>query len=291
MFDDLALFVAIVDAGSLNAAADRLALPPATVTRRLQALEQRLGCRLLNRSARRLELTAEGSQYFDQCRPLVQALHQATSRLDGMLSQVTGAVRVLAPTNLACGPLLHAWPGFLEKYPEVSLELDLANAMQDLVGSGADLALRVGELDDSSLTQRRLASSDMVLAASPAYLRRCGTPTTLDELEAHDCIVAEPFRLWRIGDPGRKPFHPRARMRVNDLRLAVSMAVDGSGVLYCPRVQCRDELADGRLATLLDDFTGQPRHIYAVWSQQRFLPARVRALVDYLAEYMEKHPL
>lgn len=291
MFDDLALFVSIVEAGSLHAAADRLALPPATVTRRLQTLEHRLGCRLLTRSARRMELTAEGNAYFEQCRPLVQALHQATERLDGMLSQVAGNVRVLAPTNLACGPLQHAWPGFLERHPEVSLELELSNEMQDLVGSGADLALRVGELDDSSLTQRRLASSAMVLVASPAYLARRGTPASLDELAGHDCIVAAPFRLWRLGGAAGKPFQPRARMRVNDLRLAVSMAVEGAGVLYCPRVQCRDELADGRLASFMDEVTGQPRHIYAVWSQQRYLPARVRALVDYLAQYVAANPL
>jgi len=293
MLDDLALFVSIVEAGSLSAAAARHELPPATVTRRLQALEQKLGHRLLTRCSRLMELTAEGQQYFEQCRPLVHALRQATQQLDGMLRTVSGNIRILAPANLASGPLSAAWSSFVEKYPGVTLELDLATPLQGLAESGSDLAIREGELMDSSLTQRRLASTDMVLVAAPSYLRRAGVPARAQDLAAHACVVAEPLRQWRFadGDKGEFLFQPAARVRVNDMRLAVSMAADGMGILYCPRLQCRAELDAGQVTEVLANVTGQPHHIYAVWSQQRYLPARVRALVEHLAAHMASHPV
>lgn len=293
MLDDLALFVSIVEAGSLSAAAAKHDLPPATVTRRLQALEHKLGHRLLTRCSRLMELTAEGQQYFEQCRPPVHALRQATRQLDGMLRTVSGNIRVLAPANLASGPLSAAWSSFIEKHPGVTLELDVTNPLQGLAESGSDLAIREGELMDSSLTQRRLASTDMVLVAAPSYLRRAGLPARAQELATHACVVAEPLRQWRFsnGDNGEFLFQPEPRVRVNDMRLAVSMAADGMGILYCPRVQCRDELASGKLTQVLAGATGQPHNIYAVWSQQRYLPARVRALVDHLAAHMASNPI
>ena len=127
MLDDLALFVTIVEEGSLNAAALRENLPPATVTRRLQKLESELGYRLLNRSARRLQPTAEGWQYYERCRPLVRALRQATQQLDASLSDISGTIRVLAPVNFASGLLTPAWASFMHQYPDIRLELELSN--------------------------------------------------------------------------------------------------------------------------------------------------------------------
>ena len=131
MLDDLALFVAIVEAGSLHAAAVKEDLPAATVTRRLQKLESQLGYRLLNRSARRLQPTAEGWQYYEQCRPLVHALRQATQQLDASLSAVSGSIRVLAPVNFASGLLTPAWVSFMRQYPDIRLELELSNLRRD----------------------------------------------------------------------------------------------------------------------------------------------------------------
>lgn len=294
MLDDLALFVTIVDAGSLHAAAVREDLPAATVTRRLQKLESELGYRLLNRSARRLQPTAEGWQYYEQCRPLVHALRHATQQLDASLSAVSGAIRVLAPVNFASGLLTPAWVSFMQQYPDITLELELSNRLQDLVTSGADLAIRVGSLDDSSLMQRRLGSAGLVMVASPAYLAKAGTPQDLAELERHALIVAEPLRTWRLRRPGdgvEMVIQPQARMRVNEMRLAVEMAEGGIGILLCPLLQCRQELAEGRLARVLPDWMPQPRHVYAVWTQRRYLPARVRVLLEHLAAFAQDNPL
>lgn len=294
MLDDLALFVTIVDAGSLHAAAVREELPAATVTRRLQKLESELGYRLLNRSARRLQPTAEGWQYYEQCRPLVHALRHATQQLDASLSAVSGAIRVLAPVNFASGLLTPAWVSFMQQYPDITLELELSNRLQDLVTSGADLAIRVGSLDDSSLMQRRLGSAGLVMVASPAYLARAGTPQDLDELEHHALIVAEPLRSWRLRRPGdgvEMVIQPQARLRVNEMRLAVEMAEGGIGILLCPLLQCRQEVADGRLLRVLPDWMPQPRHVYAVWTQRSYLPARVRVLLEHLSAFARDNPL
>lgn len=295
MLDDLALFVAIVEAGSLNAAAEKEGLPTATVTRRLQKLEAALGYRLLHRSARRTQPTAEGLQYYEQCRPLVHALRQATLRLDATLGAVEGSIRVLAPVNFAIEVLAPAWASFLEQYPKVQLELELSNELQDLVGSGADLAIRIGALPDSTLTQRKLGNTSLVLAASPAYLARNGTPRNPAELEGHASIATLPLREWRLQDPvsgALTVLHPEPRVRVNEGRIAVMMAEAGLGIVLAPELQCHAALESGRLVRLLPEWMpATPRSVYAVWSQQRYLPARVRALLEHLAAYTAQHPL
>jgi LysR family transcriptional regulator, transcriptional activator AphB len=294
MLDDLALFVAIVDAGSLNAAAAQQGLPAATVTRRLQKLEAGLGYRLLNRSARRTQPTAEGWQYYEQCRPLVQALRQATQRLDATLGAVSGNVRVLAPINLATSLLTPAWAGFMHRHPAVSLELELSNAVQDLVGSGADLAIRVGSQQDSLLTQRLLGRIELALVASPDYLAHAGTPLCAVDLAGHAHLVGEPMRQWHLRDPVtgvEEVIQPQPRMRVNELRLALDMAEAALGIVLCPMTLCRAGLRSGALTALLPQWMPPPRPVYALWSQQRYLPARVRALLEYLAEFCAAHEL
>jgi LysR family transcriptional regulator AphB len=295
MLDDLALFVTIVEAGSLNAAAAKEGLPTATVTRRLQKLEAALGYRLLHRSARRTQPTAEGTQYYEQCRPLVQALRQATMRLDATLGAVEGSIRVLAPVNFASEILAPAWASFLEQYPKVKLELELSNEVQDLVGSGADLAIRIGAMADSTLTQRKLADVRLALAAAPSYLARNGTPRNAADLAGHATIATLPLREWRLQDPvtgALTVWHPEPRMRINEVRLAVMMAEAGLGIVLAPELQCHASLESGALVRLLPEWMpATPRTVYAVWSQQRYLPARVRALVEHLASFTAQHHL
>lgn len=294
MLDDLSLFVAIVEAGSLAAAADNVSLPAATVTRRLQSLERSLGYKLLNRSARRMQLTAEGAQYYEQCRPLIHALRQATQRLDATLGAISGNIRVLAPVHVGNGYLTSAWSGFLQRYPGVTLEIELSNTMVDLIGSGADIGVRVGELGDSTLTQKRVGSTDVLLVAAPAYLERAGIPDSPADLAAHALIVGQPLSRWKLRNPhdGTETTVPgTARFQANDMDLALSMALAGLGVMLCPAILCRPALAAGALAVVLPAWKTERRHIYAVWSQQRYMPARVKALLEHLTEFFDAHPL
>lgn len=292
MLDDLALFVAIVEGGSLNAAARRENLPAATVTRRLQKLEKRLGCRLLERSARRMVPTPEGMQYYEQCRPLIRGLGQITRSLDDAMHAMAGPLRVLAPEGLAIGALAPAWSSFLETHPGITLQLELSNAMQDLIGTGADLAIRVGRQRDSALTQRRLGTLEIGLVASPGYLSAHpladGAP-----LDHHRVLVAEPLDPTRLPSP-EQPLLREAtavRMRVNNMTLAIQLAESGLGLLLCPLHQCAAALEQGRLVRVASSTPLPFREVYAVWSQHHYLPARVRALVEHLAELFARHPM
>jgi len=292
MLDDLASFVAIVDEGSLQAAARRLNLPAATLTRRLQKLEEELGLQLLLRSARSLKPTPGGTQYYEQCRPLLLALQQATSRLDEDLNQVKGGLRVLAPVNLSRGLLAPAWASFLAAWPELRLELMLSNSNEDLWTHGADLAIRVGAQSDAKLRQRRLGVIPAVLVAAPAYLEAHGTPGHPRELAQHQLLVNEPAGNWLLQSAMNKEeftFKPQGRCSVNEIDLAVSLAEAGLGVLYCPRTLCHAAIKAGRLAHVLPQWSSPERPIYAVWPQEQ-MPRKVRVLLEHLSGFIHGTP-
>lgn len=293
MLDDLQLFVRIVDAGSLNAASRVLEMPAATLSRRLQALERRLGCRLLHRSARRMELTAEGGQYYEHCRPLLAALQQQTELLGTALNQVKGVLRVLSPLSLGNDLLVPVWRRMLQRYPELRLELRLNNAIDDLFSGMADLALRVGEQPDSRLNQRLLGWVRTLLVASPAYLAERGEPGAPEALANHALLLAEPFERWRLrrAADGAESELPPASLQVNDMLLPRRLAEAGAGVAVCPHSLCHAQLRDGSLRQLLPEWEMAPRPVYAVWPQRRHVPARVRALLDALTEFAEAEPL
>ena len=296
MLDDMALFARIVEHGSLSAAARHAGMPPATVTRRLQQLEQALGCQLLHRSARRLLPTPEGLAYYERCRPLLAALQQAMQALDAELTRIEGRVRVLAPINLAQGVLRPVWSRFLQRHPDVQLDLRISNLREDVFAAGADLAIRVGEQPDSALTRRGLGQVATGLVAAPAYLARQPAIVHPDDLLQHAWIVAEPLTHYTLTHPASgehvqlRPPQP-VRSSVNDLTLAVDLAAQGHGVLFCPLSLCDAELRHGTLQRVLSDWHTPIRPVGVVWPQQRHLPARVRALVDLLVEFAAGEPL
>lgn len=294
MLDELALFVSIVETGSLRAAAEKASMPAPTLTRRLQKLEQHLGCRLLHRSARRMTPTREGWQYYEQCRPLVHSLQQATAKLDVTLRQVSGLIRILAPADLANDNLAPAWMSFLSRYPDVRFELELNNYTQDLIGSGADVAIRVGAQPDSLLNMRKLGQTrEVLLVASPDYLAKNGAPESMDELRLRDLVVSAPLSTWAMrhrqcGETVR--WQPQGKFCVNGIYLALQAALAGLGILFCPLSLCHSQLRRGELVQVLPEWRGDPREIYAVWPQQRYVPARVRALIEHLADFCRQDP-
>jgi LysR family transcriptional regulator AphB len=225
---------------------------------------------------------------------LLRALQQATQALDATQHSVSGLVRLLAPINLAGGVFRSCLSGFLQAYPEVRLDLKLSNLQEDLLGSGADLALRTGEQPDSGLHQRRLGTVRFVLVAAPAYLRAHGAPVTPADLTANRLTVAEPMTTWRLQHRTSNATFALAaegRCQVNELALAVHMAREGLGILCCPLTMCHQELQDGTLQEILPEWQAEARAIYAVWPQQRYLPARVRALLDHLHRFAHDQPL
>lgn len=292
------LFVCIVERGSLHAAARQLEMPPATLTRRLQKLEATLGCRLLHRSARQLQPTSEGWQYYEQCQPMLAALQQTTRHLDAELHKPAGQITLLAPGALVNGVFGQVWPDFIQRYPDIRLQMHLSNTREDLLTQRADLALRVGEQPDSRLTQRLLGRASTVLVAAPDYLARQGWPQDPQALAQHRLLLSHPILSWRfqhIEHGERCVFQADApindiRLKVNDMQLAVNMAIAGVGILYCPYTVAGEALASGQLLNPLPAWRGASRPIYAVWPGQRALPARVRLLLDHLVDFADRQP-
>ena len=296
MLDDLALFASIVESGSLSAAARRAQMPPATVTRRLQQLEQRLGCKLLHRSARRLRPTLEGQAYYERCAPLLQSLQQATQSLEASQTQVQGLVRVLAPMTLAKHLLMSVWEQYVRLYPQVQLELRLSNLREDMLEHGADLAVRLGVLPDSNMVQRRLGVVKLGLFAAPRYLAQAPAISSPQDLPAHRWLVADPLRELQLthttsGERYTLALQSMAsRCVVNDVELAAQWAHQGQGLLYGPAWLCEDWLRSGELVPVLPDWSAPVSPLSLIWPQQRHVPARVRALIDLLDTFARTSP-
>ena len=293
MLDDLTLFVHIVDCGSLNAAATACNMPASTLTRRLQKLEQQLGHRLLSRTARKMTPTPEGWQYYEQCRPLLHALHQTTTQLQKNFQDVAGLLRILAPVNLANNLLAPAWASFMQQHPLIKLDLNLSNHTERLIDTGADVAIRMGPQPDSNLNMRHLGDVHAgMLVASPKYCQQAGE-ITIDTLAHHDLITAFPFHIWHLQhrhSQAQIRLQPDARLHVNELNLSIKMAVAGMGIVFIHHHLCQTHLDDGSLIPVLPDWHGLPREIYVVWPQQRYVPARVRALIDHLVAFCAQEP-
>ena len=288
--DDIALFLRVLDLGSISAAARSLDLSVAVASQRLKRLEKQLGVRLLHRTTRTLHPTPEGLVLAAQGRPLVEDLEALTDGLREGGAHVAGTLRVTMSSTfgrLYISPLL---PEFLARHPAVRLSVDLDDQTVDLVGAGLDLAIRIGDLDDSSLVARKLATNRRVLCASPEYLRRHGTPATPAELGHHQCLLLSGGHgrqdTWRMRDRrGREvAVHVHGRIESNQGDLLRDAAVAGLGIARHSAWHVSDDLRAGRLQLVLPDYRFSDTGIHAVMPQRRLVPPRVRAFVDFLAE-------
>lgn len=293
MLDDFSLFILIAQVGSLQQAAKQANIPAATLTRRLQKLEGKLGCKLLHRSPRGIRLTAEGEIYFDKCQSLIENLQQNIQDIQHNNNQSKGTVRVLAPINLSI-VLADFWSDFLSQYPDINLVLSLNNRNDNLLEQGADLALRVGKQQDSNLIQKRLASVPMCIVASEKYLQNNPPIQCPNDLFQHHWLIAQPLSVIDLTDreSGKEVRirlqnnNHRMRLQVNEISLCVSLAKQGLGLAYIPENQCQRELQNGGVIQVLPNWKLPSRDIYAVWNTQKYLPLRVRVLIDALADFM-----
>ncbi|MDH5822793.1 LysR family transcriptional regulator [Luteimonas sp. RD2P54] len=293
---DIALFLQVLDLGSISAAARRQEISVAVASQRLKRLEQGLGVRLLHRTTRRLHPTPEGIALAREGRALVGELEALGERLRKGGSEVAGTLRVTASASfgrLYVSPLLHA---FLERHPALRVSLDLDDRVSDLVGSGFDLAIRVGPLGDSTLVSRQLAVNRRVLCASPGYLRRRAAPASPAELAAHDCVVLigrhGRVDTWRFAGPDGAPVEVRVqgRFESNYGEAVRDAAIAGLGIAMHSVWHVHQDLRAGRLRAVLPDWPVPCSGIHAVMPQRRLVPPRVRAFVDFLAERFAEPP-
>jgi DNA-binding transcriptional LysR family regulator len=292
---DIALFLRVLDLGSISAAARTLDLSVAVASQRLKRLEHSLGVRLLHRTTRRLHPTPEGLQLASRGRELVEDLEALTDELRRTGSGVAGTLRVTMSSTfgrLFISPLL---PEFLALNPGVHVSVHLSDVKVDLVSSGLDMAIRIGTLEDSTLVSRKLAINRRVLCASPDYLRRHGVPRTPADLAIHQCLVLVGHQgrhdTWRLRD-GAKEVAVRVSgpIESNQGELLRDAAVAGLGIALHSSWHVNDDLRTGRLQVVLPDYPPPESGIHAVMPQRRFVPPRVRAFVEFLAGKLGETP-
>jgi len=285
---DLRVLVETARGGTLTAAAKALGVTPAAASAMLRRLEAQLGARLFERSTRAMRLTGEGEMLLDYATQALQLLEQGQARLGRGQAAVAGMVRLAAPSDLTRNVLLPWLDEFLAAHPGVQLSLSVSDSVQDVVRDAVDVALRFGEQADSGLVARPLFTTRRVLCAAPSYLARHRAPAEPQDLARHNCLS------YQMG--GRRhlvwPFERDGQwveVRVdgdrtsNDASIATQWALAGAGVLYKSELGMADALAAGRLVRLLPHWQGEQYRLNAVLPSRRFVPARVRALVDFLA--------
>lgn len=294
MLDDIALFVQIARVRSLKSAADQNGLPPATVTRRLRKLEERIGAQLVHRSARKFALTSAGQAYFEAFADLMQHAQATLRGLDTDLTALQGSLKAAAPTNISVGILQPMWSGFLKAYPDIRLTLTLSNENQDLQANQVDLALRAGPQTDARLYQQRLGTVATILVASPDYLDEAGVPSEPVDINKHAQIRVTALPEWQlenISSGARDRIPISARIAVDDIGLARQLATDGHGLALLPVSELAEDLQSGALVPVLPGWRGQKRDIFAVWPTGRLLSARAKCLRDYIADYLNQRPI
>ncbi|MBE7421312.1 MAG: LysR family transcriptional regulator [Zoogloeaceae bacterium] len=276
-------FVSVANRGSLTAAATAEGVAPGVVSRRLDALEARLGVKLLLRTTRRVTLTFEGSAYLEDCQRILRELGDAEASVSLGGVKARGHLRISAPAGFGRRHVAPLIMQFLDAHPEVTVNLDLSDRLVDLVNEGVDCAIRVGELSDSSLVSIRLAENRRVVVASPDYLAHHGAPRTLAELPSHRCLSLGQQRGWLFRD-GEEivSIKVSGQLECNDGAVLHEWALAGRGLAWRSMWEVGEDLQRGALVSLLDEFAAPPTGIYAVFPQRKYLPLRVRLLIDHL---------
>ena len=280
-------FVSVVARGSLTAAAKSEGVAPAIMGRRLDALEERLGVKLLVRTTRRIALTHEGSSFLEDCQRLLADLANAEASVSAGGVKASGHLRVTAPAGFGRRHVAPLVPGFLAGHAELSLSLNLSDRVVDIVHEGFDCAVRVGDLPDSSLVSTRLADNRRLCVAAPGYLKRAGTPRHPDELGRHACLTlsseASQVRGWAFQIDGAvQHLRPVGRLDCSDGQVLHDWCVEGMGLAWRSTWEVEADLAAGRLVSVLDGFAAPPNGIYAIFPQSRHLPLRTRLWVEHL---------
>ncbi len=299
-FDDLQLssielFCLAAEAGSFTAAAQLAGVTPAAVSRSILRLEKRLGSRLFARTTRSIRLTEAGRNFFVQCSQALTQLVEAQQEVMGAQTSPSGQLRISLPTTYGHHRILPLLPKFRALYPDVTVDIHLGNRNIDFVGEGYDLAIRVRAQPDSTMVARLLEDAKLVVVASPDYLKKAGTPKTLEDLVQHECIQFElpssGRRIsWLFQENGqdREVISNGGYSCSDDVLGGVTLAKHGAGVFQTYKFIVEKELADGSLVEVLQAYAGRSRPYTLLYPHGRYVPQRVRAFVDFLLQYRDE---
>jgi len=290
----MTLFVEVVKNQGFSAAADKLGISRAQVSKAVMDLETRLGTRLLNRTTRRVSLTETGQIYFERCKTILQDIEE----IEGIAGQQTtkpyGRLSISAPTTFSILHLQQAIPAYLRQFPDVQISLSLADRFVDVVAEGFDVAVRIAELEDSSLVARKLAPCRQVFCAAPAYLEKHGTPKVPQDLAIHRCLLytndPRPDTWILHGPSGIESIKVNGPLYADNGDILKAAAIAGLGIIAQPTFIVGPDLRNGKLQQVLPDYCPPDISINAVFPSRRYLSAKVRTFVDFMAGYFGEHP-
>lgn len=278
-------FVAVAEAGNFTQAAKKLLISTAQVSRQVSELEQRLNTKLFYRTTRKVTLTEEGQLFYQQCRSILEGLEVAERSLTNLQSIPQGKIKISAPVTYGERHIIPLINQFLIQYPQIEIEVQLSNQRINLIDEGYDLAIRLGQLDDSSLIAKRISTRQHYLCAAPSYLEQHGQPESISDLKQHNCLLGS-ADFWLFGDKrgSDKKLRVSGSLRCNSGLGLVDAALKGIGIVQLPEYYVSKHIAQGELVVLLNDFQREQEGIWALYPQNKFLANKVRLLIDFLKE-------
>ncbi len=288
------VFATVARLGSFSAAAEELGISRAMASKYMSHLEENLDVRLLNRTTRQLSLTEVGSAYLEKISNIIAEVEEAEQAVSQLQSEPRGTLKIMTPPSFGSFHLARALGAYKERYPEVVIEMVLTDRAPDLFEEGVDLAIWLGDLEDSNLVARKLASSRTVVCGSPDYLARKGTPQTPADLDDHNCLslsLRTPYFDWKFRIDGKiVTLHPEGSFRANTadpLRIA---AINGCGLVQLPSYIVGLDIRDGRLIPVLEGYEPDPVQIHAVYIHRRHLSTKARTFVDFMCGLFQPEP-
>ena len=286
-FKELTTFVEVAHRGSLSAAAREEGITPAMVGRRIDQLEERLGVKLFKRSTRKVTLTPEGTTFYEDCHRILDELAAAEDSLTAGAKSASGRLIVTAPTAFGRKHIAPHLPAFIAEHPTLAIQLHLSERLVDLKNERFDLAIRIADLKSADLIAAKLARNHRVVCGAPAYFKRAGKPKTLADLARHNCLVTSTedgiADVWSFQDKGKlTTVKVGGNLQCNDGEVLTRWAISGEGLAWRSAWEVSEEVKRGRLVTALDDYAFPGNNIYAVYTERRLLPAKVRFFIEFL---------
>lgn len=292
---EMSVFVKVVDSESFSSAARARKLTPSAVSKLVSRLEDRLGARLLNRTTRRISLTEEGRAFYQRCIPILAAIEEAERAVTELHAEPRGLLKVNCSTGLGQYHITPLMSKFASRYPSMRIQLTLTDSIVNLVEEEVDVAIRIGELQDSSLIARKIGIARRVVAGAPSYLRRVGVPKTPKDLRDHNCLTLSfetSLNQWEFtGINGAQRMRVSGNFETNNATAMHQAALDGLGLIRSADFIIGPDIRAGRLVSVLTEFeTDRTPHIYAVYSHSRHLSPKVRAFVDLIVDHFTPVP-
>jgi DNA-binding transcriptional LysR family regulator len=288
-YDDLAIFISVVERGSFVAAAKKLNIPSSTVSRRISRLESDLNIKLLERTSRKIHLTEKGKIFYSQCSPLIKQLRENTKDLAESIDEIHGKLKITAPTFIGNEIMVDLFTDFIKKHPDIELDIFLSNEIEDIIDEEIDIAIRVGPLVDSNLIAQHLWDMDYTICAANEYLNKYGTPDNPEDLYTHHNLIfrsQQPTLEFRhLQTSSLSKINIQNQLISNDIKFTIHAACNGVGIACLPHMFIKQQLESGALIKLLPDFELiNTKTVYAVYPGKHYLPKKTQLLIQHIKE-------